>query len=98
MVAATNADLAILNSGTFRSDMIHSAGPFFLKDLLKVLPMIDPLVLLELTVRNFMNFVNFRTLLPKYHSVPGIVCSNFFVSRVHNYWNVLKTEFPCFQN
>lgn len=49
MVAATNADFALINSGTFRSDMIHSAGPFFLKDLLKILPMIDPLVLLEVT-------------------------------------------------
>ena len=49
MVAATNADLALINSGTFRSDQIHSAGPFFLKDLLKILPMIDPLVLLEVT-------------------------------------------------
>ena len=48
MVAATNADLAILNSGTLRSDCIHGAGPFFLKDLLKILPMIDPLVLLEI--------------------------------------------------
>jgi len=49
MVAATNADFAILNSGTLRSDCIHSAGPFFMKDLLKILPMIDPLVLLEIT-------------------------------------------------
>lgn len=49
MVAATNADLAILNSGTLRSDCIHSAGPFFLKDLLKILPMIDPLVLLKIS-------------------------------------------------
>lgn len=48
MVAATNADFALLNSGTLRSDCIHSAGPFFLKDLLKILPMIDPMVLLEL--------------------------------------------------
>ena len=49
MVAATHADFAILNSGTFRSDAVHPAGPFFLKDLLTVLPMIDPLVLLEVT-------------------------------------------------
>ena len=53
-VAATNADLALINSGTFRSDMIHSAGPFFLKDLLKILPMIDPLVLLEVTGNEWM--------------------------------------------
>lgn len=49
MVAATNADFALLNSGTLRSDMVHPAGPFFLKDLLLILPMIDPIVLLELT-------------------------------------------------
>ena len=52
MVAATNADFALLNSGTLRSDMIHPAGPFFLKDLLLILPMIDPIVLLELTGNN----------------------------------------------
>lgn len=49
MVAATNADFALLNSGTFRSDQVHPAGPFFLKDLLTILPMIDPLVLVEVT-------------------------------------------------
>ena len=31
MVAATNADFALLNSGTLRSDSVHHAGPFFLK-------------------------------------------------------------------
>ena len=49
MVAALNADFALLNSGTLRSDALPPAGPFFLKDLLAVLPMIDPLVLLEVT-------------------------------------------------
>jgi 5'-nucleotidase len=48
-VAATNADFALLNSGTLRSDTIHPAGPFFVKDLVSILPMIDPLVLLEIT-------------------------------------------------
>jgi len=47
MVAATNADFALLNSGTFRSDMVHPAGSFYVKDLVTILPMIDPLVLLE---------------------------------------------------
>jgi 5'-nucleotidase len=49
MVAATNADFAVLNSGTLRSDAIQTAGPFFLKDLLNILPMNDPLMLLQLT-------------------------------------------------
>merc|ERR1719210_1410888 len=31
MVAATNADFALLNSGTLRSDSVPHAGPFFLK-------------------------------------------------------------------
>ena len=30
MVAATNADFALLNSGTLRSDSVHHAGPFLL--------------------------------------------------------------------
>ena len=51
MVAATDADFALINSGTFRSDTLHPAGPFTIKDLLLVLPMIDPLVLLEVTGR-----------------------------------------------
>ena len=47
-VASTNADFALLNSGTLRSDQIHPAGPFFVKDLVSILPMIDPLVLVEI--------------------------------------------------
>jgi 5'-nucleotidase len=47
MVAATNADCAILNSGTLRSDRIHAAGPFTRRDLLTVLPMSDSLVVLN---------------------------------------------------
>ena len=47
MVACTNADCAILNSGTLRSDRIHPSGPFTLKDLLTVIPMMDSLCLLN---------------------------------------------------
>ena len=49
MVAVTNADFALINSGTFRSDTLHAPGRFTMKDLLLILPMIDQLVLLELT-------------------------------------------------
>ena len=52
MVAATEADFALINSGTFRSDTIHKAGVFTIKDLLLVLPMIDPLVLVEVDGTN----------------------------------------------
>lgn len=49
MMAATNADVAILNSGTLRSDRIHSAGEFKMRDLMTVLPMLDPLLVIEIT-------------------------------------------------
>ena len=49
MVAATNADCALLNSGTLRSDTLHPAGSFTVKDLLLILPMIDPMILIEVT-------------------------------------------------
>jgi len=47
MVAALNADCALLNSGTLRSDTLHPAGKFLLKDLLTILPMMDDLVLID---------------------------------------------------
>lgn len=49
MVAALNADCALLNSGTLRSDTVHPEGKFYLRDLLMILPMMDPLVLLDVT-------------------------------------------------
>jgi len=49
MVAALNADCALLNSGTLRSDQKHMAGEFILRDLLTILPMMDELILLEVT-------------------------------------------------
>ena len=47
MLASTNADCALLNSGTLRSDRIHSAGPFTRRDLMTILPMMDTLVVLS---------------------------------------------------
>lgn len=47
VLSATGADVVILNSGTFRSDQIHSAGPFKMRDLVNIVPMHDPLVVLE---------------------------------------------------
>jgi hypothetical protein len=48
-VAATDSDLALLNSGTFRSDRVHAPGPFTLRDLNNILPMLDPLIVVEIT-------------------------------------------------
>nr|CAD7396689.1 unnamed protein product [Timema cristinae] len=49
VLACTGADLVIMNSGTFRSDTVHAAGPFTLRDLVTVIPMMDPLVVLSVT-------------------------------------------------
>eukprot|EP00127_Corallochytrium_limacisporum_P006869 Clim_evm84s236 gene=Clim_evmTU84s236 len=49
MADATNADCAILNSGTLRSDQLHEEGPFRLQDLFSILPMPDAICVVELT-------------------------------------------------
>eukprot|EP00057_Strongylocentrotus_purpuratus_P012764 XP_011667238.1 PREDICTED: 5'-nucleotidase isoform X2 [Strongylocentrotus purpuratus] len=49
MLSVLEADVALLNSGTFRSDRIHPAGEFKKRDLLTLLPLIDPLMVLEVT-------------------------------------------------
>ena len=55
-VAATDSDLALLNSGTLRSDRIHPPGPFKLRDLSHILPMLDPLIVVEITGKHFSKF------------------------------------------
>ncbi|XP_041377025.1 mannosylglucosyl-3-phosphoglycerate phosphatase-like [Gigantopelta aegis] len=49
MLTATKADVAILNSGTFRSDRVHPRGRFTIRDLLTILPMVDPLIVIKVT-------------------------------------------------
>ncbi|XP_013098225.1 trifunctional nucleotide phosphoesterase protein YfkN isoform X2 [Stomoxys calcitrans] len=49
VLAATGADVALINSGTFRSDQIHPPGPFTMRDLVNIIPMRDPLILLEIS-------------------------------------------------
>lgn len=48
-LAATSADVCMINSGTFRSDQVHEAGPFTMKDLVSIIPMQDPLIVIEVT-------------------------------------------------
>lgn len=55
VLASIGADLVILNSGTFRSDQVHAAGPFTMRDLVNVVPMHDPLVVLEVTGRTILD-------------------------------------------
>ncbi|XP_069950309.1 mannosylglucosyl-3-phosphoglycerate phosphatase isoform X3 [Cherax quadricarinatus] len=49
IMAACNGDVAVINSGTLRSDRIHPAGDFRMRDLMTVLPMLDPLLVLGVT-------------------------------------------------
>lgn len=46
MLACTHSDLAILNSGTLRSDRIHPKGDFKLRDLVTIMPMMDSMIVL----------------------------------------------------
>lgn len=41
MLEAVNADCALINSGTLRSDAIHPQGEFKVRDLKKILPYLD---------------------------------------------------------
>ena len=49
MLTATNADIALLNSGTLRSDRVHPKGEFRIRDLLSILPFPDLLVVIEVS-------------------------------------------------
>ncbi|CAB0015463.1 unnamed protein product [Nesidiocoris tenuis] len=49
ILAATAADCVILNSGTLRSDKVHPPGPFTMRDLMSIVPITDPLVVIEIT-------------------------------------------------
>ncbi|XP_024050518.1 uncharacterized protein LOC112103131 [Terrapene carolina triunguis] len=49
MLEATHADVALLNSGTLRSNHIHPAGDFTMHDLLTILSIVDPLLVVRIT-------------------------------------------------
>ena len=49
MLTATSADIALLNSGTLRSDRVHPKGEFRIRDLLSILPFPDLLVVIEVS-------------------------------------------------
>ena len=46
---SSGADMALLNSGTLRSDVVHTPGPFLMRDLISILPMLDETVTIEIT-------------------------------------------------
>ncbi|CAL8082685.1 unnamed protein product [Calicophoron daubneyi] len=49
ILTGVHADLAIINSGTLRADKIFPPGDFTIRDLLNLLPMLDSLVVLQVT-------------------------------------------------
>lgn len=50
MCWATSADIAIVNSGTFRSDRIHAAASnFTFRDLVTILPKVSPIIVIRAT-------------------------------------------------
>jgi len=49
MLRSVEADVAILNSGTMRSDRIHPRGEFKIRDVMSILPYANSLVVLEVT-------------------------------------------------
>jgi 5'-nucleotidase len=49
MLEAVNADCALVNSGSLRSDCIHGAGEFKVKDLRKIIPFLDDCVVLSMS-------------------------------------------------
>jgi 5'-nucleotidase len=56
MLSTINADCALLNSGTFRSNMVHPAGEFKVRDLKKILPYLDGSFLLSVTGEVYFTF------------------------------------------
>ena len=48
-MAATDSDLALINSGSLRSDKLHPPGPFKIRDLNQILPMLNLLIVVEIS-------------------------------------------------
>ncbi|XP_053618466.1 snake venom 5'-nucleotidase isoform X2 [Plodia interpunctella] len=69
LLAATGADLVLLNSGTFRSDQVHPAGEFTLRDLSTIIPMRDPLVVVEASGSTILELL--ENAVSKYPSLEG---------------------------
>lgn len=54
MTRSTGADVAILNAGTLRADRIIPKGPLTVRDLCDILPMADPMAMVELSGENLL--------------------------------------------
>lgn len=72
------ADIGLLNGGSFRSDRIHSAGDFLEKDLTEILPYIDSMVVLDLSGRELL--CGLENSVSQYPALEGRFCQ---VSGIH---------------
>uniref|UniRef100_F6SKP5 5'-Nucleotidase C-terminal domain-containing protein n=3 Tax=Ciona intestinalis TaxID=7719 RepID=F6SKP5_CIOIN len=67
MASVTRADVVLINSGTFRSDGVHSCGNFRLHDLMTILPINDCVVTIVVTGKQLLEALeNGVSLVPKY--------------------------------
>ena len=57
MLEALDADVAVLNAGTLRSDAVHPVGSFQLKDLMAILPMMDLLTVLRISGKKYITYL-----------------------------------------
>lgn len=46
--AVDDVDIALLNSGTLRSDRVHPKGPFKMRDLVTILPFMESILVIEM--------------------------------------------------
>ena len=69
IMSAVEADCALLNGGAFRSDRIHPAGPFKLRDLRDILSFESELVVVELTGKELHEVLEAGV--EKYHDIGG---------------------------
>ncbi len=49
LLGGVNADIALLNGGSMRSNQIHKAGEFKMRDLRKILPYLDENVVISVS-------------------------------------------------
>lgn len=59
MLKAMDADVALLNAGTLRSDAIHPVGSFRLRDLVAILPMMDFITVLNISGKTNLCLLDF---------------------------------------
>ena len=49
VLTACNAQISLINSGTFRSHMIHPAGDFKAKDLKSIIPFLEEICVISVS-------------------------------------------------